>query len=187
MSPAFIMRTSEPYQLPGTGSFRPNNLRYNSLRSAQHPTGYHRVYVIYNAIMYRGTSFIFPAHRVRPSTGNNGRSPLTPEADRTDHTNHTNRKRHRTWTPFVVLWAVMSTILILLTVSTHPSDSVYTLQYQGGTFLVDRSQYQQLADSFLQIFIQHFFFMIGFLYFCKLSFLPLIICLERNALFFYLL
>lgn len=149
MSPAFIMRTSEPYQLPGTGSFRPNNLRYNSLRSAQHPTGYHRVYVIYNAIMYRGTSFIFPAHRVRPSTGNNGRSPLTPEADRTDHTNHTNRKRHRTWTPFVVLWAVMSTILILLTVSTHPSDSVYTLQYQGGTFLVDRSQYQQLADAFL--------------------------------------
>lgn len=146
MSPAFIMRTSEPYQLPGTGSFRPNNLRYNSLRSAQHPTGYHRVYVIYNAIMYRGTSFIFPAHRVRPSTGNNGRSPLTPEADRTDHTNH---KRHRTWTPFVVLWAVMSTILILLTVSTHPSDSVYTLQYQGGTFLVDRSQYQQLADAFL--------------------------------------
>ena len=52
MSPAFIMRTSEPYQLPGTGSFRPNNLRYNSLRSAQHPTGYHRVYVIYNAIMF---------------------------------------------------------------------------------------------------------------------------------------
>lgn len=149
MSPAFIMRTSEPYQLSGTGSFRPNNLRYNSLRSAQHPTGYHRVYVIYNAIMYRGTSFIFPAHRVRPSTGNNGRSPLTPEADRTDHTDHTNRKRHRTWTPFVVLWAVMSTILILLTVSTHPSDSVYTLQYQGGTFLVDRSQYQQLADAFL--------------------------------------
>lgn len=133
----------------------PNNLRYNSLRSAQHPTGYHRVYVIYSAIMYRGTSFIFPAHRVRPSTGNNGRSPLTPEADRTDHTDcvdrtdHTNRKRHHTWTPFVVLWAVMSTILVLLTVSTHPSDSVYTLQYQGGTFLVDRSQYQQLADAFL--------------------------------------
>lgn len=49
----------------------------------------------------------------------------------------------------MVLWAVMSTILILLTVSTHPSDSVYTLQYQGGTFLVDRSQYQQLADAFL--------------------------------------
>ena len=105
--------------------------------------------------MYRGTSFIFPAHRVRPSTGNNDRSPLTPEADRTDHTDcidrtdHTNRKRHRAWTPFVVLWAVMSTILVLLTVSTHPSDSVYTLQYQGGTFLVDRSQYQQLADAFL--------------------------------------
>jgi len=53
MSPAFIMRTSEPYQLPGTDSFHPNNLRYNSLRSAQHPTGYHRVYVIYSAIMYR--------------------------------------------------------------------------------------------------------------------------------------
>ena len=126
----------------------PNNLQYNSLRSAQHPTGYHRVYVIYSAIMHRGTSFIFPTHRVRPSTGNNGRSPLTPEADRTDHTDcidrtdHTNRKRHRAWTPFVVLWAVMSTILVLLTVSTHPSDSVYTLQYQGGTFLVDRSQYQ---------------------------------------------
>lgn len=49
----------------------------------------------------------------------------------------------------MVLWAVMSTILVLLTVSTHPSDSVYTLQYQGGTFLVDRSQYQQLADAFL--------------------------------------
>ncbi|WP_234356081.1 glycosyltransferase family protein [Bifidobacterium merycicum] len=49
----------------------------------------------------------------------------------------------------MVLWAVMSTILILLTVSTHPSDSVYTLQYQGGTFLVDRSQYQQFADAFL--------------------------------------
>ena len=90
--------------------------------------------------------------------GNDGRSPLTPESDRTDHTdcidrtdhtNRTNRKRHHTWTPFVVLWAVMSTILILLTVSTHPSDSVYTLQYQGGTFLVDRSQYQQFADAFL--------------------------------------
>ena len=130
----------------------PNNLRYNSLRSAQHPTGYHRVYVIYSAIMYRGTSFIFPAHRVRPSTGNNDRPRLTPEADCTDcidRTDHTNRKRHRAWTPFVVLWAVMSTILVLLTVSTHPSDSVYTLQYQGGTFLVDRSQYQQLADAFL--------------------------------------
>ena len=88
MSPAFIMRTSEPYQLPGTGSFRPNNLRYNSLRSAQHPTEYHRVYVIYSAIMHRRASFIFPAHRVRPSTGNNGRSPLTPEADRTDHRSH---------------------------------------------------------------------------------------------------
>ncbi len=94
--------------------------------------------------MYRGTSFIFPAHRVRPSTGNNDRPHLTPEADCTDcidRTDHTNRKRHRAWTPFVVLWAVMSTILVLLTVSTHPSDSVYTLQYQGGTFLVDRSQY----------------------------------------------
>ena len=102
--------------------------------------------------MYRGTSFIFSAHRVRPSTGNNDRPHLTPEADCTDcidRTDHTNRKRHRAWTPFVVLWAVMSTILVLLTVSTHPSDSVYTLQYQGGTFLVDRSQYQQLADAFL--------------------------------------
>ena len=31
----------------------------------------------------------------------------------------------------------------------HISHSAYTLQYQGGTFLVDRSQYQQLADAFL--------------------------------------
>lgn len=99
----------------------PNNLRYTSLRSAQHPTGYHRVYVIYSAIMYRGASFIFPAHRVRPSTGNNDRSHLASESDHTNHTNRANRKRHHTWTPFVVLWAVMSTILVLLTVSTHPS------------------------------------------------------------------
>ncbi|WP_236028070.1 hypothetical protein [Bifidobacterium pongonis] len=71
------------------------------------------------------------------------RSPLTSKSDRTG------RERRHTWAPFVTLWAVMSAILILLTISTHPSDSVYTLQYQGGTFLVDRAQYQQLADAFL--------------------------------------
>lgn len=91
--------------------------------------------------MYRGTSFIFPAHRVRPFTEQTASprhcfiktiTPITPTANAIG-----------TWTPFSSLAHVI--ILILLTVSTHPSDSVYTLQYQGGTFLVDRSQYQQLA------------------------------------------
>lgn len=68
----------------------PNNLRYNSLRSAQHPTGYHRVYVIYSAIMYRGTSFIFPAHRVRPSP---------PHAGSRLHRLHRPHRSHQPQTP----------------------------------------------------------------------------------------
>ncbi|WP_339561882.1 hypothetical protein [Bifidobacterium thermophilum] len=66
------------------------------------------------------------------------------------------RTRHRVprilrpdWLPFAIVWVVASVVIVLLTVSTHPSDSTYTLQYSGGTFLVDRAQYQRLADAFL--------------------------------------
>lgn len=53
------------------------------------------------------------------------------------------------WLPFAILWVVASIIIVLLTISTHPADSTYPLRYGGGTFLVDRAQYQRLADAFL--------------------------------------
>lgn len=53
------------------------------------------------------------------------------------------------WLPFAIVWALASVIIVLLTISTHPVDATYQLHYANGTFLVDRAQYQRLADAFL--------------------------------------
>ena len=53
------------------------------------------------------------------------------------------------WLPFAILWTLASAIIVLLTISTHPVDTTYQLHYADGTFLVDRAQYQRLADAFL--------------------------------------
>ena len=53
------------------------------------------------------------------------------------------------WLPFAILWTLASAIIVLLTISTHPVDTAYQLHYADGTFLVDRAQYQRLADAFL--------------------------------------
>ncbi len=138
MSPAFIMRTSEPYQLPAMGISHPNNLRY-SLPQRPYPTGYHRVYVIYTAIMYRQTSFIFPAHRT--TVDGDRRSRSRPEADYTDHTT---RKRHRTWTPLgdVDDYTADTCPRILFRQRVHPA--ILGRHLPRGPFT-----YQQLADAFL--------------------------------------